>query len=127
MHCRHCNRHPKQGRERGAALIVAMLVFALATALVVAMKSDFERFFQRSANILLDEQAQAYLRGAEELAALVLIRDYDEDKAEGLRKQFAGEFERIEGRLEKVRETLQNAKVKAKLDEIFKGADLFLN
>ena len=84
MHCRHCNRHPKQGRERGAALIVALLVFALATALVVAMKSDFERFFQRSANILLDEQAQAYLRGAEELAALVLIRDYDEDKAEGL-------------------------------------------
>lgn len=70
-------------RERGAALIVAMLVFALATALVVAMKGDFERFFQRSANLLLDEQAQAYLRGAEDLAAMVLIRDYDEDKAEG--------------------------------------------
>jgi general secretion pathway protein K len=61
-----------------------MLVFALATALVVGMKSEFERFYQRSVNLLFDEQAQAYLRGAEDLAALVLVMDYDEDKAEGV-------------------------------------------
>jgi general secretion pathway protein K len=72
--------------QRGAALIVAMLVFALATALVVAMKGEFDRFFQRSVNILFDEQAQAYLRGAEDLAAMVLVMDYDEDKAEGLQR-----------------------------------------
>lgn len=84
MHYHRCNAHLPTRRERGAALILAMLVFALATALVVAMKGDFDRFFQRSANLLLDEQAQAYLRGAEDLAATVLIRDYDEDKAEGL-------------------------------------------
>jgi general secretion pathway protein K len=83
MHCHRASCSRVSRRERGAALIVAMLVFALATALVVAMKGDFERFFQRSANLLLDEQAQAYLRGAEDLAATVLIRDYDEDKAEG--------------------------------------------
>jgi general secretion pathway protein K len=77
MHCRHCNA------QRGAALIVAMLVFALATALVVAMKGEFNRFYQRSANILLDEQAQAYLRGAEELAGTVLLADYDQDKIRG--------------------------------------------
>lgn len=83
-HCNNrCNRHRVAYRERGAALIVAMLVFALATALVVAMKGDFERFFQRSANILLDEQLQAYLRGAEDLAAMLLIADYDNDKASG--------------------------------------------
>lgn len=69
-------------RQAGAALVVAMLVFALSTALVVAMKSQFNRYFQRSANILLAEQAQAYLRGAEELAARVLILDYDQDKGE---------------------------------------------
>lgn len=72
--------------ERGAALIIAMLVFALATALVVAMKSEFDRFFQRSVNILFDEQAQAYLRGAEDLASMVLIMDYDKDKAEALKR-----------------------------------------
>jgi general secretion pathway protein K len=71
-------------RQQGAALIVAMLVFALATALVVAMKSEFNRFYQRSANVLLEEQAQAYLRGGEDLAGMVLLADYDEDKIEGL-------------------------------------------
>lgn len=69
-------------RQAGAALVVAMLVFALSTALVVAMKSQFNRYFQRSGSILLAEQAEAYLRGAEELAALALILDYDQDKEE---------------------------------------------
>jgi general secretion pathway protein K len=89
MHCRRCSfnasvRAPAQ--QRGAALIVAMLVFALATALVVAMKGDFERFFQRTSNQLLDEQVQAYLRGAEDLAAMALIADYDQDKEQGLQR-----------------------------------------
>ena len=57
-----------------------MLVFALAAALVVAMKGEFERFYQRSGNILLDGQAQAYLRGAEDLAGILLLADYDMDK-----------------------------------------------
>jgi general secretion pathway protein K len=61
-----------------------MLVFALSAALVVAMKSEFNRFYERSANLLLEEQVQAYLRGAEELAIMALLRDYDEDKVEGL-------------------------------------------
>ncbi|MEZ5573981.1 MAG: type II secretion system minor pseudopilin GspK [Halioglobus sp.] len=86
MHCRHSSYPAAGQRQRGAALIVAMLVFALATALVVAMKGDFNRFFQRSANLLLEEQAQAYLRGAEDLAAMVLINDYDKDKTAGLQR-----------------------------------------
>ena len=65
------------GTQSGAALIVALLVFALCTALVVAMESEFNRFYQRGANILLAEQAYAYLRGAEELATLALLADYD--------------------------------------------------
>jgi general secretion pathway protein K len=92
MHCRRCNSPGPLRQQRGAALIVAMLVFALATALVVAMKSEFERFYQRSANILLEEQAQAYLRGAEDLASLVLLADYDQDKARGLQRDDLAEF-----------------------------------
>ena len=73
---------PVAARQQvGAALVVAMLVFALSTALVVAMKSQFNRYFQRTASILLAEQAQAYLRGAEELAAKAL----DFEKAAALR------------------------------------------
>jgi general secretion pathway protein K len=84
MHCSRF-RHPAAvTRQHGAALIFAMLVFALATALVVAMKGEFERFYQRSSNILLDGQAQAYLRGAEGLAGILLLTDYDMDKNAGL-------------------------------------------
>lgn len=61
-------------------MIVAMLVFAVSAALVVAMRGEFLRFYQRNANILMAEQSQAYLRGAEELATLALQRDYDLDQ-----------------------------------------------
>jgi len=59
-----------------------MLVFALCTALIVAMKSEFTRFYQRGSNLFLAEQAQAYLRGAEDLASLALLVDYDMDKGD---------------------------------------------
>ncbi len=78
MPCRPCN--PRS--QRGAALVVAMLVFALCTALVVAMKSEFTRFYQRGSNLFLSEQAHAYLRGAEDLASIALLVDYDADQAE---------------------------------------------
>ncbi|MEM8563127.1 MAG: type II secretion system minor pseudopilin GspK [Pseudomonadota bacterium] len=70
-------RHSKKCRQRGAALVVALLIFALCAALVIAMASEFNRYYQRGANILLSEQASAYLRGAEELATLALKTDYD--------------------------------------------------
>jgi general secretion pathway protein K len=76
----NCLHRSAMGRQRGAALVVAMLVFAMCTALIVAMKSDFTRLYQRSANIFLAEQAYAYLRGAEELAGIALRVDYDQDQ-----------------------------------------------
>lgn len=70
------------GGQRGAALVIALLVFAICAALIVAMKADFELFYQRGANSFLAEQGYAYLRGAEDLAALALVLDYDTDQAE---------------------------------------------
>ncbi len=66
-------------RQRGAALIVAMLVFALATTLVVAMSSEFTLFMKRGANSFLASQAYAYLRGGEDLAKMALIQDEEAD------------------------------------------------
>ena len=61
MNSPNCSRgrcgRPHPHHQRGAALVVAMLVFALCTALVVAMKSEFQRFYQRTANVLLADQA----------------------------------------------------------------------
>ena len=76
MRCRRSDRQ----RQSGAALVVAMLVFAVCAALVVAMRGEFQRFYQRNANLLQAEQAHAYLRGAEDLAAMVLLQDRDQDK-----------------------------------------------
>jgi len=78
MPCRHCKSRRDQ---RGAALIAALLVFAVSAALIVAMQSDFTRLYQRGSNIFVDEQSRAYLRGAEGLASLALLADYDADAA----------------------------------------------
>ena len=75
-----CPRFDRPQRQRGAALVVAMLVFALCTALIVGLEKEFALFYQRGANSFLAEQGDAYLRGAEELAAVVLAADYEEDQ-----------------------------------------------
>ena len=79
----HCHRSSSAARQRGAALVMALLIFAISTALIVAMKGDFERVYQRGGNIFIAEQSRAYLRGAEGLATLALLADYDADKQQG--------------------------------------------
>ncbi len=74
------SRVSNRKRQQGAALIVAMLVFALATTLVVAMSSEFTLFLKRGANAFVGEQAWAYLVGGEELAGLALKEDKSLDQ-----------------------------------------------
>ena len=62
--------------QRGAALIIAMLVFALSATLLVALQREFSLALQRGTNQLFSEQAWAYLIGAEELAKLALQADH---------------------------------------------------
>ena len=78
--------------ERGAALIVALLVFALAVTLVVAMSSEFTLYLKRTSNSLVGEQAWAYLVGGEELAALALKEDHDLDQEEAEQRDDLTEF-----------------------------------
>jgi len=66
--------------QTGAALVVALLVFAVCAGLMVAMQREFALFSQRGSNLFLGEQGYAYLRGAEELASVALVLDYDQDK-----------------------------------------------
>ncbi|MEH6590135.1 MAG: type II secretion system minor pseudopilin GspK [Halioglobus sp.] len=74
-----CHRFNSR-QQHGAALVIAMLVFALCSALVVAMQKEFTLFYQRGSNVFLAEQAYAYLRGAEDLAAMALVLDADADQ-----------------------------------------------
>ncbi len=68
-------RYKPPGAEAGAALVVAMLVFALVAALMVGLQRDFTLTLQRGTHQLFSEQAWAYLIGAEALAALALQAD----------------------------------------------------
>ena len=78
MRCRRFNRAPS-GRQGGAALVLALLVFAISAAVIVGMQRDFNRVYQQAGNSLLAQQSGVYLRGAEELAVLALQVDYDQD------------------------------------------------
>ena len=80
MRCPRSDGRADRRRQRGAALVLALLVFALCAALMVAMQRQFTLFYQRAANQFQGEQAYAYLRGAEDLASLALVLDYDQDK-----------------------------------------------
>ena len=68
-------RYKSQRAESGAALVVAMLAFALVAALMVGMQRDFTLTLQRGTHQLVSEQAWAYLIGAEELAVVALQAD----------------------------------------------------
>ena len=76
MSCPHINASASQ---RGAALIVAMLVFALVATLLVGLQRDFSLTLQRGTHQLFAEQAWAYLMGAEGLAQLALRADSQQD------------------------------------------------
>ena len=64
------------GRQRGVALLVALLVVALATVLIASLVDRGELAFARTRNQLLEAQAQAYARGLEDYAARVLMQDW---------------------------------------------------
>lgn len=70
-----CPATESAGSQKGAALIIAMLVFALASALMVGLQRDFTLTLQRGTNHLFSEQAWSYLMGAEDLAVLALRED----------------------------------------------------
>jgi general secretion pathway protein K len=74
------SRPSKPRRQQGVALVIAMLVFALATTMVVAMSSEFTLFLKRGGNMFIAQQGFAYLRGGEELAGLALQQDLQDDQ-----------------------------------------------
>ncbi|MEP5766410.1 MAG: type II secretion system minor pseudopilin GspK [Halieaceae bacterium] len=81
-----------RSRQQGVALIIAMLIFALATTLVVAMSSEFTLFLKRGSNSFIASQSQAYLRGGEDLAGLALLQDAEEDLQENSPRDDLTEF-----------------------------------
>ena len=84
-------RHKSPQAEGGAALVVAMLVFALVAALMVGLQRDFTLTLQRGTHQLFSEQAWAYLMGAEGLAAVALQADSRADARAEIAADHLGE------------------------------------
>lgn len=69
-------------RQRGVAVITALLVVALATMLVAAALADFQLDVRRTEAALYSEQAQMYALGAEAWATLILAEDAEDNNVD---------------------------------------------
>ena len=67
-------------RQRGVALVVALLAVGVVVTLSAALTSEFVLTLRRAENQLQSEQAWRYLLGAEELATLLVGFDEDPEK-----------------------------------------------
>jgi general secretion pathway protein K len=65
-------------RQRGVALLIALLAVALALVLIASLLDRGELALARTRNVLRGEQAIAYSEGLEAFAAQVLMRDLDD-------------------------------------------------
>ena len=73
-----------KSRQRGVALVTALLVVSLATVAAVAMAARFQVDMRRTGNLLNGEQAYAYAVAAESWAYVILRRDRNESKHDSL-------------------------------------------
>jgi len=80
---------PGSGRQRGVALVTALLVVSLATVAAVAMATRLHVDVRRTGNLLHGEQAYAYALAAESWAKVILRRDADDSKVDTLAEDWA--------------------------------------
>jgi general secretion pathway protein K len=76
-------------RQRGVALITALLVVAIATVAAVAMANRQQLDIRRTGSLLHGEQAWAYVLGAENWAKVVLRRDARESQIDTLAEDWS--------------------------------------
>ena len=82
-------RKASHGRQRGVALITALLVVSLATVAAVAMVTRLQVDMRRTGNLLNGEQAYAYAVAAESWAYVILRRDLAESEYDSLGEDWA--------------------------------------
>lgn len=71
-------------RQRGVALVTALLVVAIATVAAIAMASRQQLDIRRTGSLLHGEQAWAFVRGAESWAQVILRRDRADNEIDTL-------------------------------------------
>jgi general secretion pathway protein K len=82
-------RRAGNSRQRGVALVTALLVVSLATVAAVAMVTRLQVDMRRTGNLLNGEQAYAYAIAAESWAYVILRRDVKESDYDSLGENWA--------------------------------------
>ena len=83
-------KHPAAGhRQRGVALVTALLVVSLATVAAVSMATRLQVDIRRTGNLLNGEQAYAYALAAESWAYVILRRDLNDSDYDALGEDWA--------------------------------------
>jgi general secretion pathway protein K len=80
---------PGEDKQRGVALVTALLVVSLATVAAVAMATRLQVDVRRTGNLLHGEQAYAYALAAESWASVILQRDANDSKIDTLGEDWA--------------------------------------
>jgi general secretion pathway protein K len=86
------NQSTPPNRERGIALITAVLVVAIAAIIATSMMSRQNFDSRRTANIIHRDQAIAYALGAEHWAAVELSKDAKKNNYDHLKEEWAYEL-----------------------------------
>lgn len=76
-------------RQRGVALVTALLVVAIATVAAISMASRQQLDIRRTGSLLHSEQAWAYVVGAENWAIVVLRRDREDSQIDTLAENWS--------------------------------------
>ena len=84
-----CESRAGKDRQRGVALVTALLVVSLATVAAVAMVTRLQVDMRRTGNLLNGEQAYAYAIAAESWAYVILRRDQKESDYDSLEEDWA--------------------------------------
>jgi len=79
----------RSNKQRGVALITAMLVVALATTAAVAMVSRQQYDIRRTGNLLQAEQAYLYVLGVDDWASQILRRDREDNAVDYLGEEWS--------------------------------------
>lgn len=86
----------RQTQQRGAALITAVLITAIATIAAVAMASRQHLDIRRTTNVVESSQAYLFALGAEEWGRQLLVRDGKDNKIDHLDEDWATPLAGIE-------------------------------
>jgi general secretion pathway protein K len=103
-------------QQRGTVLIIALLVVALMTGLVVSFSSKFQLSMTRGEQRLYNTQLQQYWFGIESFAAWGLVKDREDDDNKVSKKEFYDHFQE-EWATTRVEAPLEGGFASAKLED----------